>query len=253
MKTEVMSRPLSKKRKIATSSSSPTRNGKSTTDRRLRRQNLNVSRGGKIYERASSRRSRHRLVLQDYSKDAVPLKRESAVTTYPTAKKVKTVFQDDREEQDKQLDWRAFKLASILREGVPRLAPVKRQREVSAVQVVQPKPTPDRTRKSQLLEKQHAIRETLSRKLEKQMKEETKKLDSVTAKRVDLLIQAAREKVSSPQNRKTICRMEPSNAMPYIPNASQQQGVPKPQLDSAAPRLPRIAMRRKPVPFRVRV
>jgi hypothetical protein len=247
-----MSPPFScsTRRQIAHSTVPATIN-KKTADRELRRENLNVSKGGIFYERAASRRSRHRLALQAYSEDAVPLKRKSATATNTTAaKKPKVVFQDDREEQDKHLDWRTFKRTSILRESIPSLAHAKKQE----VQVVKPVSVPDRLRKLEVLKKQESIRQALAKQIEKQIEKETKKIDSLASKRASLILQAARAKVSPPI-RKKICPIEPTIAMPTVPNtrpAVLQSGVRKAQMRHAH-KLPKVAMRRKPVRPRVAV
>lgn len=63
----------------------------------LLRKNLNVSAGRVFYEKASSRRIRHRNVLNEHSHDAVPLKRSSSITS---SKKWR-VFSDAEEEEER--------------------------------------------------------------------------------------------------------------------------------------------------------
>jgi hypothetical protein len=63
----------------------------------LLKKNLNVSAGRVFYEKASSRRIRHRDVLNEHSHDAVPLKRSSSITS----SKKRRVFSDAEEEEER--------------------------------------------------------------------------------------------------------------------------------------------------------
>jgi hypothetical protein len=223
------------------------------TGRELRQENLNVSAGGVFYERAASRRSRHRLALQASCQDAVPLKRKRATSSCAAdvgVKKPKIVFQDDRDEQDKQLDWRAFKRASVLRDNNPTLTPAKK-REVHVVHVAKPNAMPGRSSKAEMLKKQESIRQALCKKMEKQIEEEMKKIDSIASKRASIILQEARARASPPTKKKKKCLIQPTKAR-HTPTARKTPPIIS-QPDAAisktrpAPRLPKIAMRRKPV------
>ena len=141
----------------------------------LRKEHLNVSIDGRFYERAESRRSRHRLALQTHSINAVPLaKRQrsscktgnlgrSACLLNNFQKSKPAIFEDNREEQDKILEWRAFKRASMLRAMNPGLAPPK-HKEVQIVHVSKPPQIPDHVREASVLEKQKELKESLFKK-----------------------------------------------------------------------------------------
>ena len=166
----------------------------------LTQKSLNVSAGGVFYERASSRRTRHRQVLQVHSDDAVPLKRKQRTSSFKKRKsdnststassddgaahgvdstpkpqqRKRKVFEEDREDLDKQLEWKAFKRESLLREKNPHLSHrFRRSNSDSSSQAAKmPADVPFGVRKAELLKKQQSIRNARNNEMKKRKNDE---------------------------------------------------------------------------------
>lgn len=102
--TSTMAPPVKKKKALAAKKkSSPIKK------QELQKKNLNISAGGNFYERASSRRSRHRDALMN--QESFPLKRSSSLTEKNKKRRVFTDVEEEEERMEQKGKLRFSKLA----------------------------------------------------------------------------------------------------------------------------------------------
>lgn len=125
-----MNEPVKKKRALA-----PRKKAPATNKKELEKNNLNVSGGRLFYERAASRRSRHRDALKN--RETFPLKRSSSISDKTKKRKV---FTDVEEEEERMKQTGKMRVAKISWAGGKRPSSIDRAKISRAATTVRSSP-----------------------------------------------------------------------------------------------------------------